>query len=134
MEKGIKEDYYFKNPRKIEVDAGRETVLRQFCIDEDETLDFLAVVSSSSASKDEHNDLRLNLYQDGRKVVTSIDDGDKGSDDNSSLALHYKTQVRDRTCFALKAKATWRDREIPASQLQVGYKTYGRGHELSMRH
>ena len=128
------EDFYYKNTRKIEVEEGEEEELHRFCLDDFESLDFLAVVTSSANDRDDNNDLRLNLYQDGRPVVTSVDDGDSRTDDNSSLALHYKTKVgRGTTCFALKARATRSDREIPVSQLQVGYKVYGPGHDLTIK-
>lgn len=128
------EDFYYKNTRKIDVRRNDDKLLHRFCLDEFESLDFLAVVSSSADDRDNNNDLRLNLYQEGRgAVVTSVDDGEARSDDNSSLALHYKTKVGPgTTCFALKARATRSDREIPVAHLQVGYKTYGPGHDLTV--
>ena len=94
------EDVYYTNDRKIYLKEEEEEVLHSFCIAEYESLDFLAVVTTSDLNHHDHNDLRLNLYQDNRKVSTSIDDGDHGGDDNSSLALHYKTKAgRNTTCF-----------------------------------
>ena len=128
------EDFYYKNTKKINVRRNDPELLHRFCLDAFESVDFLAIVSTSAFDGDNNNDLRLNLYQEGRgAVVTSVDDGEARSDDNSSLALHYKTRVGSRpTCFALKASATRSDREIPVAHLQVGYKTYGPGHDLTI--
>ena len=60
-DKAITEDVYYINDRKIVVKEDYENMLYRFCIDEYESLDFLAVVTTSPGNYDDHNDLKLNL-------------------------------------------------------------------------
>ena len=80
-----------------------------------------------------NNSLWLILYQDGKKVAAAVDDSETKGDDNASLTLIYKAKAREGgSNFELKAQGSTANRVIPATQMQVGYKTYGPGHMLSV--
>ena len=94
-------------------------------------MDFQVVITSDQGGI--NNSLWLYLYQDGEQVVASVDDGETRNDDNASLSLIYKGKARDQgSSFVLKAEGSSGNRVIPATQMQIGYKTYGPGHMLSV--
>ena len=97
-----------------------------------EVLDFLAVLTTDDrASKS--NMLRLDLVnENGYVVATSVDDGKIGNDDNLSLALLYKAKMDYDSYFKVVADSFSEDHYIPHKQLQIGYKTYGQGLELTL--
>ena len=64
-------------------------------------------------------------------MAQSIDDGD-GGDDNASAALLFKKTMTQASNFEVKMAGGSHERKIPATQLQIGYKTYGSGYELTI--
>ena len=62
MDKEIRDDVYYINENKIYVKEDYENLLYRFCVDEYESLDFLAVVTTSPGNWDDHNDLKLTLF------------------------------------------------------------------------
>ena len=60
-DKAIVEDVYYKNEDKIYVHEDYKEELYKFCVDKYESLDFLAVVTTSPGNWDDHNDLKLSL-------------------------------------------------------------------------
>ena len=100
-----------------------------FFVRSGETLDLLVNITSDEHGK--NNSLWLRLYQDGVLVAASIDDGNKG-DDNDSVSLLYKATMNKDSVFEVKAYSDSNRRGIPPTQLQFGYKTYGLGHELNI--
>ena len=64
-------------------------------------------------------------------VATSVDDGN-GDDDNLSLSLLYQAKMDCDSHFEVVGQAYTRAHRIPESQLQIGYKTYGPGLELTL--
>ena len=64
-------------------------------------------------------------------MATSIDDGD-GKDDNASVAMLFKRTMTQNSTFKVKVAGGSHVRRIPATQLQIGYKTYGAGHDLTV--
>ena len=78
------------------------------------------------------------LECNNNQVAFSVDDGNwvmeapDANDDNLSLSLFYKGQV-DYDCeYQLFAKALPFTHKIKEDQLQISYKTYGVGHELTV--
>ena len=69
--------------------------------------------------------------QDGEVVATSVDDGN-GDDDNLSLSLLYQAKMEVDSTFEVVAQAWTKAHRIPEKQLQIGYKTYGKGLELTL--
>ena len=80
--------------------------------------------------------------QHGVRVASSVEDSNEGpqsngnqNDDNLSLSLLYKEKVLVDTTFSLYVTESnlnnGQKKAIPAHQLQVGYKTYGIGHDLN---
>ena len=76
-----------------------------------------------------NNGIALFLYQDGEEVAISWDDGNN-DDDNVSVSLLFKEKVTQYSHFQVKAWASSWNRQIPPTHLQIGYKTYGSGHDL----
>ena len=64
-------------------------------------------------------------------MAQSIDDGD-GKDDNASAGLLFKKTMTQDSNFEIKLAGGSHERKIPRTQLQVGYKTYGSGYELTV--
>ena len=64
-------------------------------------------------------------------MATSIDDGD-GGDDNASAGLLFKKTMTNASNFEVKMAGGSHERKIPRTQLQIGYKTFGSGYELTM--
>ena len=124
-------DYFYMNKDKVVVPSkGRHTIY-DFKVEPNETVDFNVVVTSDQ--KGINNSLWLYLYKDGQRVVASVDDGETRNDDNASLSLMYKGKVGEEGGkFELKAEGSTANRIIPPTQMQIGYKTYGPGHMLSV--
>ena len=124
-------DYYYTNREKFFVPPRDRHQIYAFDVDGEETVDFQVVITSDQGGI--NNSLWLYLYQDGEQVVASVDDGETRNDDNASLSLIYKGKARDQgSSFVLKAEGSSGNRVIPATQMQIGYKTYGPGHMLSV--
>ena len=117
------------NPLPFDIPKNGEYLLHTFTVPAGEMLDLNVNITSSESGK--NNALWLWLYQDDVKVAQSIDDGD-GNDDNASVALLYKTVMTQNSTFRIMAQAGSHIRKIPATQLQIGYKTYGPGHDLTV--
>ena len=64
-------------------------------------------------------------------MSTSWDDG-SGDDDNVSVSLLFKEKVAQDSQFQIKAWVSSYNRHIPPTQLQIGYKTYGSGLDLTI--
>ena len=119
------------NKAKVVIPSKGRHKIYEFEVAAGEMVDFQAVVTTDQAGI--NNSLWLYLYQDGRRVVASVDDSETRNDDNASLSLIYKTKAGEEgSKFELKAEGSTANRIIPPSQMQIGYKTYGPGHELSV--
>ena len=68
---------------------------------------------------------------DGFDVAYAVDHGN-GGDDNLLLSLHYEGTMEWNSTFLLWARNDSVAHKIPQNQLQIGFKTYGKGHELSI--
>ena len=119
------------NKDKIVIPRSGTHGIYEFDVAGGETVDFQVAVTTDQAGV--NNSLWLILYQDGKKVAASVDDSETKGDDNASLTLIYKAKAREGgSNFELKAQGSTANRVIPATQMQVGYKTYGPGHMLSV--
>ena len=65
-------------------------------------------------------------------VATSVDKSDRANADNLSVALLYQAKVDTDSTFEVVAQVFHRTHRIPESQLQISYKTYGEGLELTL--
>ena len=79
----------------------------------------------------DNNMLTLYLVKDGERVSNAVDDGN-GGDDNASLSLLYKEKMNQTSTFHVWSKAYTEDIRILPKHLQIGYKTYGSGHDLTV--
>jgi len=122
-------DYFYMNDREIQVPQAGEHLIREFSVPAGEMLDL--TVNITSAENGKNNALWLRLYQDDVLVATSIDDGD-GKDDNASVAMLFKRTMTQNSTFKIKVAGGSGVRKIPRTQLQIGYKTYGAGHDLTV--
>jgi len=119
------------NKEKIVIPRSGTHGIYEFDVAGGETVDFQVAVTTDQGGV--NNSLWLILYQDGKKVAASVDDSETKGDDNASLTLIYKAKAREGgSNFELKAQGSTANRVIPATQMQVGYKTYGPGHMLSV--
>ena len=73
----------------------------------------------------------MDLVQDGKVVASSVDHGNKKWD-NLSFALQYKAKMEAASTFEVVAQAYSMAHRIQENQLQIGYKTYGEGLELTL--
>ena len=127
-------NYYYQNDEDIEILKGADNgaVLLSFDVPSGEVLDFLANVTTDETALN-NNKLRFELVQDGQVVAMSVDKTNHGvSADNLSVALLYQAKVDTDSTFEVVAKVFYRTHRIPASQLQISYKTYGEGLELTL--
>ena len=69
--------------------------------------------------------------QNGEVVASSVDDGN-GDDDNLSLSLLYQAKMDVDSTFEVVAQAWTHAHRIPKKRLQIGYKTYGKGLDLTL--
>ena len=124
-------DYYYTNKEKFFVPPKGRHQIYEFEVAPEEIVDFQVVVTTDQAGI--NNSLWLYLYQDGKQVAASVDDSETRNDDNASLSLIYKAKAGDEgSKFVLKAEGSTANRIIPRHQMQIGYKTYGPGHELTV--
>ena len=125
-------NYYYQNDDDIaifECESDRQ-VLLSFDVPKGEMLDFLANVTTDGDKKSSDK-FRLDLVQDGQVVASSVDHGNKQWD-NLSMALLYQGIVEADSTFEVVAQVNSFAHRIPESQLQIGYKTYGAGLELTL--
>ena len=126
-------NFYYQNDEEIAVFNGHKDRKTLLTIDVacGEVLDFLANLTTHN--KTNKNDMiKLDLVdQDGEVVATSVDDGN-GNDDNLSLSLLYQAKMDVDSTFEVVAQAWSKAHRIPEKQLQIGYKTYGKGLELTL--
>ena len=124
-------NYYYQNAEEISVFHGADDrkVLLSFDVPMGEMLDFLANVTTD-AREIENDKFRLDLVQDGEVVASSVDHGKK--EDNLSMALQYKAKLDAASTFEVVARGYSMPHRIRESQLQIGYKTYGEGLELTL--
>ena len=125
-------NYFYQNAEPIAVFQGEDDrkVLLSFDVPMGETLDFLANVTTDHREK-QNDKFRLDLVQDGEVVASSVDHGNKKWD-NLSFALQYKAKMEAASTFEVVAQAYSIAHRIQESQLQIGYKTYGEGLELTL--
>ena len=125
-------NYYYQNDDDIAIFQGEQDrqVLLSFDVPKGEMLDFLANVTTDGDKKTSDK-LRLDLVQDGLVVASSVDHGNKQWD-NLSMALLYQARMEADSTFEVVAQVKSFAHRIPESQLQIGYKTYGEGLELTL--
>ena len=126
-------NYYYQNAEVIEVLAGERNreVMLSFDVPSGEVLDFLANLTTDETEK-KNNKMWFELVQDGQVVATSVDKAHQGNADNLSMALLYQAKVDTDSTFEVVAQVITRTHRIPESQLQISYKTYGEGLELTL--
>ena len=131
-DKQITGDYFYTNDSPIIFEVAGEHALAKhlwtFEVASGEVLDFIANVTTNAAGA--NNMLTLYLVKDGLRVSHAVDDGN-GGDDNASLSLLYKEKMTQTSTFHVWSQAFTEDISILSNHLQIGYKTYGRGHYLS---
>ena len=125
--------YYYQNDEEIELLNGSDNrkVLLSFDVPSGEVLDFLANLTTREQEK-KNNKIWFELVQDGQVVATSVDKTNKSDADNLSMALLYQAKMDTDSTFEVVAQTFTRTHRIPESQLQIGYKTYGQGLELTL--
>ena len=104
-----------------------------------ESLEFIANVTTNEVEESNYFDMWLQ-NEAGVRIVSAVDDGNEGpqsngnpNDDNLSLSLLYKQYFASETTLYLYAKAVGVPAHyVPQHQLQIGYKTYGSGHEMTV--
>ena len=126
-------NYYYQNDEEIEVLNGpdNQVVLLSFNVPSGEVLDFLANLTTDETEKKNYK-LWFELVQDGQVVATSVDKTDHGNADNLSVTLLYQAKVDIDSTFEVVAQVTGTTHRVPESQLQIAYKTYGEGLELTL--
>ena len=126
-------NYYYQNDEDIEILNGEDNraVLLSFDVPSGEVLDLTANLTTDEKEKNNHK-LWFELVQDGQVVATSVDKSDKSNADNLSVALLYQAKVDTDSTFEVVATVFARSHFVPESQLQIAYKTYGEGLELTL--
>ena len=124
-------NYYYQNAEEIVVRHGADDrrVLLSFDVPMGEMVDLLANVTTD-AREDDNDRFRLDLVQDGEVVASSVDHG--RNEDNLSMALQYKAKMDAASTFHVVARGYEMTHRIREDQLQIGYKTYGEGLELTL--
>ena len=105
-------------------------MLLSFDVPMGETLDFLANLTTDDTERTSDK-FRLDLVQNGEVVASSVDHGNRKWD-NLSFALQYKAKMEAASTFEVVAEAYTVAHRILEKQLQIGYKTYGEGLELTL--
>lgn len=125
----ITNDYFYMNDTEWTI-WGHEYAVVSLLVPAGETLEMNANITTHENGTNDH--LWIFLYRDGwQKVATSIDDGNK-KDDNASVGLLYREKTTKDTWYQLKIKGGPTARKIPATQMQISYKTYGSSYPLSV--
>ena len=132
-------NYYYQNDEEIElfIDSTEKNfrnreVLLSFDVPSGEVLDFLGNLTTDEKMK-KNDKIWFELVQDGQVVATSVDCSASSIDaDNLSMALLYQAKMDTDSTFDVVAEVFSRTHRIPASQLQISYKTYGEGLELTL--
>ena len=126
-------NYYYQNDKEIKIvkgEAKRKTLL-SFDVPSGEVLDFFGNLTTKEQDTENHR-IYFELEKDGQVVATSCDRTAEGNADNLSLALLYQAKMDKDSTFEVVAQAHARTHYIPESQLQIEFKTYGEGLELTL--
>ena len=61
-----------------------------------------------------------------------MDDGDENDDDNDSMSMLFKAKMDHDSTFKLTGYAWTYDRKVNEKSIQVSYKTYANGLDVTV--
>ena len=127
--KQVVRDVYYTNSDYFEIYRGW-TTLRVFTLQPGETLE-LYVNATTNDGGENNNALWLFLYANSQKVTQAVNEG-APKNGNASVSLIWKETVDRVTTYELKGVGGDYKRYITPTQLQVNYKVYGEGYDLTI--